>query len=445
MPHSDAGPSQILWGSVGCISLCSLLTVLAMSLPALGLPAIAASLGIANGTSIALVLASQVALAAVLLPLAGIGDWLGYRLVCALGLWVVFIGSIGSVISDSLPALLFCRVLQGIGCAAIFAVCSALIRDSYPLHRLGRGLANNSMMVSVSSALAPSVAGLLLAVGSWQLLFVVPGVLALLALLVGVRALPESVRGAQPPDPAGALLIALTFGSLVFGISLLSLGGSLASGVTVTAAGAILGVFLVQHQRHLASPLLPLDLLRIPAIGLSVATAFASFAAQNVALVALPFILLEALHYGPAQAGLLLSVWPAALLATTAGVGFLVDRTSAERLGTVGLAIASGGFTLAWFGARNPATLATALAVVGIGIGLFHMPNARLIVGSAPLQRRGMVGGLQATTRILGHAVGAAGAAFLLQDAGDLLLPLAVAAAVALGAAVLSALRLRRR
>lgn len=438
-------PVRTRWAAAGCIGMCSMLTVLAMSLPSVGLPTIARTLQIGDGASIGLVLACQAALAAVLLPLAGVGDWLGHRRVCALGLWIVVIGSLACALGNSFAVLMVARVVQGIGCAAIFAVCSALIRDSYPPEQLGRGLANNSMVVSVSAAITPPIAGVLLMAGSWRLLFVVPAVFAVGTLLFGVRALPRSAPGAHPPDLRSAALIALTFGPFVLGINLLSQHASLIAGFLAVAGGLVAGVVLLRQQHQLESPLLPLDLLRVPALGLSVATAFASFSAQNVALVALPFILQNTMHYGAATAGALLSIWPAAVLVATAFSGTLADRVSTERLGTLGLAITGAGFGLAALGGEaSPWLLGAAFAVVGSGIGLFQVPNNRLIVGSAPLHRRGMVGGLQATTRIIGQSMGAAGAAFLLQDSSHPLRPLAVASILAVGAALVSALRLRR-
>ena len=53
----------------------------------------------------------------------------------------------------------------------------------------------------------------------------------------------------------------------------------------------VAGVLLVRRQTHMASPLLPVDLLRIPIFALSIATSIASFCAQMLAFVALPFYL----------------------------------------------------------------------------------------------------------------------------------------------------------
>jgi len=66
----------------------------------------------------------------------------------------------------SLPFLLVVRAIQSIGAGASLSVMSALIRSVYPARQLGRGLGINSIVVSASSAVAPSLGGLVLLVAS---------------------------------------------------------------------------------------------------------------------------------------------------------------------------------------------------------------------------------------------------------------------------------------
>ncbi len=54
------------------------------------------------------------------------------------------------------------------------------------------------------------------------------------------------------------------------------------------------------------------------------------------------------------------------------------------------------------------------MALCGAGFGLFLSPNARMIVGSAPLARAASAGGLISTTRMTGQTLGATLAAALL-------------------------------
>src|SRR5690606_19608343 len=98
-----------------------------------------------------------------------------------------------------------------------------------------------------------------------------------------------------PFDFVSAILNALTFGLVISGIDGIGHG---ASGLSVAArigAGLLFGALLVRRQFKLPSPLLPVDLLRIPIFALSVSTSTCSFAAQMLAYVSLPFYLHDVL------------------------------------------------------------------------------------------------------------------------------------------------------
>lgn len=75
------------------------------------------------------------------------------------------------------------------------------------------------------------------------------------------------------------------------------------------------------------------------------------------------------------------------------------------------------------------------MALCGAGFGLFLSPNARLFVGSAPLERAASAGGLISTTRMTGQTLGATLAAALLALGSGSVPPL-----IAAGLAVIAGL-----
>ncbi len=87
----------------------------------------------------------------------------------------------------------------------------------------------------------------------------------------------------------------------------------------------------------MASPLLPVDLLRIPIFALSIATSIASFCGQMLAFVAMPFYLETASDIRRSQIGLLITPWPIAVAITAPLAGRLVERFPAGLLGGIGL------------------------------------------------------------------------------------------------------------
>ena len=67
-----------------------------------------------------------------LLPLASLGERIGYRRVYLWGLAVFTLGSVACALSQNMPELIAARVGQGFGAAGVFAVNGALVRFTYP-------------------------------------------------------------------------------------------------------------------------------------------------------------------------------------------------------------------------------------------------------------------------------------------------------------------------
>ena len=174
--------------------------------------------------------------------------------------------------------------------------------------------------------------------------------------------------------------------------------------------GRLVGAVFVRRQLRLPAPLLPLDLLRRPVFALSLATSISSFAAQSLALVALPFFLEDTLRRSETATGLLMTPWPlgTALIAPVAGR--LADRFVPGLLGSAGLLVMGAGLVLVAGDVGDPGTasLVWRLAICGLGFGLFQSPNNRLIIGSAPPERSGGAAGLQSSGRLIGQSMGTA-------------------------------------
>ena len=156
--------------------------------------------------------------------------------------------------------------------------------------------------------------------------------------------------------------------------------------------------------------MIALDLFRSPAFSAAGATGFATFAAQGLAFVALPFFFQEALGRTPLQSGLLLTSWPLAVAVVAPLAGRLSDRFSAGILATSGLAVLTAGLALYATLPPNPtgADIVLRGIVCGLGFGFFQSPNNRELIGSAPREKSTSAAGLLAAVRVSGQTVGAA-------------------------------------
>lgn len=442
----DGLPVPRRYWSAAAIWLALSMAVLDGAIANVALPTIAADLGASPATSVWIVNAYQLTITILLLPLAALGDRLGYKRIYIPGLVLFTLGSLGCALAHSLAGLIAARVFQGVGAACIMSMNAALVRATYPAKMLGRGIGYNALILSMSAATGPTLAALILSVGKWPWLFLINLPIGVAAVIVGMKSLPRAGGHGHPFDWIAAVLSGAMMGCTVFGFETFAResGGV---GAVLIAVGIGSGVWLVKREWGDPAPLFPVDLLKIRIFSMSIATSTVSFAAQMLAYVTLPFLFQSVMGRSAYQTGLLMTPWPLALGVIAPIAGRLADKVRAGLIGGIGLAIfAVGLFALSRLGNDPSAVdIAWRMAVCGIGFGLFQSPNNRTIVGSAPLNRSGAAGGMLATARLLGQTAGAVvvGVAFHLSGVRVGPSLLAASAVAALIAAGLSLLRLR--
>ncbi|MGC2085235.1 MAG: MFS transporter, partial [Bradyrhizobium sp.] len=341
--HPDGLPlPQRNWAIV-TIALGIIMAVVDGAIANVALPTIAHDLNASPAFSIWIVNGYQLAVTISLLPLASLGEIIGYRRVYLAGLVLFTFASAFCALSHTLLLLTVARILQGFGAAGILSVNSALVRYTYPHALLGRGIGINALVVAISAAVGPTIAAGILSFGTWPWLFAINVPLGFVTFALGARSLPYTNPAAHTFDWQSAALSAVTFGVGVSAIDSLGHGEAILTCVIELAVAVVAGVTLVYRQTHMTSPLLPLDLLRIPVFALSIATSISSFCGQMLAFVAIPFYLEGHFGYSPVQMGLLITPWPLAVAVTAPLAGRLVERVPAGLLGGIGLAIFAGG------------------------------------------------------------------------------------------------------
>lgn len=400
-----------------------LMAVLDVSMVNMALPDISRELQATPAQATWVLNAYQLVTLALLLPLATLGDIIGYRRVYRAGMLVFVVASLACTFANSLTTLVLARVVQGVGAAGIMSVNVALVRLIYPRNMLGRGMAINSMVVAMATVAGPPIAAAILSVASWPWLFAMNIPFALIALVLGRNnALPDTATKAEG---AGFSLLDVVLNGLMFILFLLgiqglgvdaqtSFGGSARTSFWVPlaelVAGVVVGVIYVRRQLRLTVPLLPLDLLRIPAFVLSLGSSAAAFCAQTLAYVSLPFLLLSVYGLSHIQAGLVLTAWPLGVVATAPFVGRLIGPRSAGLLASLGLLLLSTGLILLAVLPPHPsqADIVWRMIFCGVGFGMFQSPNNHIMVTSAPVHRSGAAGGMLSTARLTGQSLGVA-------------------------------------
>lgn len=447
--HPNGLPTPRRHFAVLAIAIGIAMAVLDGTVVNVALPSIVAELGTTPAAGVWVINAYQLVIVALLMPLASLGERVGYRRIYQVGVGLFTLGSLACALAETLPLLVAARVVQGLGGAAIMSVNGALVRHTYPDALLGRGVGLNGLVVSLSAAVAPSLAAGILAVGGWPWLFAVNVPFGILNLWLALRFLPRSEQSTLPFDWTSAVLSAVMLGLFFIGADSVIRGDAAVPAAIGIAISVAAGVLLVRRGRRQTAPLVPVDLFRDPVFSLSVGASICAFAAFTTAFVALPFYFQTVLGLDQVTSGLLMTPWPVALGVAAPIAGWLSDRVSAGGLGVFGMLLLTVG--LALLAAAGPETGAIGIgwrmALCGFGFGFFQAPNNRQMLASAPRSRAGAAGGMLATARLLGMTFGATVVALVFLLAAERAEPvgLGIGTGFALTAALLSGLRLSRR
>ena len=374
------------------------------------LPAMAVQLQANAASTVWIVSAYQLAMIATLLPLAALSEIVGYRRIFLAGLALFTLASLACAAATSLPLLVAARLVQGLGGSAIMSVNGALLRTIYPARQLGRGFGTNALIVAIGFSIGPSLASLILSMGSWRWLFAMNLPLGLAALWVGRRVLPHLSMRATQFDPLAALFCIGALGLLMLGLDEAAHAAPAVRLVSELGTGTLLLFALVRREAGRTASMLPIDLFRLPQFSLSALTAVLTFATQGLAFVGLPFYFEMTLGREPIETGFLMTPWAVAVGCMAPLAGRLSDRYAPGILGGIGLAILTLGLvTLLWLPpAASAWQISSRMALCGIGFGFFQAPNLKAIMASAPQHCSGSASGIVATARLTGQAIGAA-------------------------------------
>ncbi|QJU58180.1 MFS transporter [Sphingomonas sp. AP4-R1] len=434
-------PVPRLWFASAAMWIAIALMAIDTTIANVALPVIARELGTTASASVWIVNAYQIAITMALFPCAALGERMGYRLVYQVGLIVFLVGSLGCALSGGLWSLTVARCVQGIGAGGVMAVNGAIVRFTFSKASMGRGIGHNALVIAVATAAGPALAAGILEIAAWPWLFAINLPVGLLSLVIGWRTLPEQRGTVTPFDWRQALLSAAAIGVLALGFARLShLELGPATFLQIASGTAAFAVMLrsARAQRH---PILPVDLLGFRELRLAYLVSALTFAAQMMAMIALPFFLHAQYGFDTATVGLVITPWAIAVGITAFASGRLLENFPLEKLVFVGLVV----FAIGLMGialmpdSASLAALAACSALSGAGFGLFQTPNNRTMLAASPYERSGAAGGMQAAARLVGQTAGAAFAALALHLAGpaarsNILVAVAISSVAALTA-----------
>jgi EmrB/QacA subfamily drug resistance transporter len=348
-----------------------------------------------------------------LLSVGRLGDLRGQRSIYAVGLSIFVLACLLSGLAPSAPFLIGARALQAVGAAMMFGTTPAILTRAFPARRRGQVLGLHTMSVYLGLASGPPLGGWLTDILSWRAIFFANIPFGLIALGLTFRFIPRDkpTRVGETFDRVGAATYMLGLSSLLLALNQGHAWGWISPAVIACVALGLglLGLFAAIELR-VPSPMLNLELFRRRAFSASVLSAVLNYISFSATYFLLPFYLIQGRGLSPSQAGLVLTSQPIIMALTASFSGAFSDRVGSRLPATAGMLILSTGlFFLSRAGPTAPLVyLVGALAIIGLGIGLFTSPNSSAVMGSVPADRRGIASGVLATARTLGNVLGVA-------------------------------------
>ncbi len=399
------------WLAVATVCVGAFMGQLDASIVATALPFIRTNLHASIASVEWVVLIYVLVLAGTVAAVGRIADRVGRKLLYTYGFGVFVFGSAACALAPSLGLLVIARLVQAVGAVMLQANSYALIRDVLPAGRLGTGLGVQGAAQAFGLCVGPALGGALTALGGWRLIFLVNIPIGLIGLALGLLFLPRSTHHDPTSriDPYGTLLLAAIPAAVLAGLSFAAQSGTAAwvePGLVVVACALLIGA--LARQRSAPGSVVDAALIRVPAFDAGVAAAMLSYAVLFGTLVGVPFYLENSLHVGAGQTGLELSSLPVALALAAPLGGAIRDRVGPRFPTGLGMLLTAAGMALLAVSATRADLTVVALAVAGVGMGLFVAANNAATMFAAPQERAGSAGGLLNMTRGLGTALGVA-------------------------------------
>jgi nitrate/nitrite transporter NarK len=224
--------------------------------------------------------------------------------------------------------------------------------------------------------------------------------------------LAESRGPAKRLDLVGLALVSLGLFALVFGLVRGNAHGwSSPAELAELIGGAALVVAFIAWESRVAAPMLPLQLFT--SRGFSAVNAASLL--MSLGMFGSIFLLAQFLQnvqgFDPLAAGLRTLPWTAMPVLVAPLAGPLSDRIGGRPLLVTGLILQGAG--IGWLGLELTVGMSYGSMLVpfilsGVGMGLFFVPVASVVMGSVPADMQGVASGANNGIRELGGVLGIA-------------------------------------
>ena len=342
------------------------------------------------------------ALGSLLLIGGSLGDVLGQKRVFLVGVAGFGLTSTLCAVASSIPELCVFRSMQGVCAALVTPSALAVIIHVFPEDERARAIGTWTALSSIVGVIGPFVGGVLIAAGSWRLIFLLNAPLVLVTVTLIARGVPPSASAGIGGrlDFLGAILAAVALSGSVFAVTEEPARGWSTLVIGSLAVGVLGAMAFIVHEARARAPMLPLSLFRERNFAIGNVATLTAYLGLGGVIFLLPVFLQEVSGYSPVQAGLALLPVTSLMIVLSRRFGALADRIGSRVLISLGALVAACGLLLLVRvdqRADYVSEVLPALLVFGLGLAMLVAPLTATVLGAVEEDHAGIAAAVNTT------------------------------------------------
>lgn len=347
-------------------------------------------------------------LAASVLYLGAIGDRYGRRKLLLCGAVLTIPAGLASAYAPNIEFLIGARFVAGLAAGLMFPTTLSLLSALWRGAAQTRAIALWSGVGGGAAALGGVIGGAMLEVFWWGSVFLFALPLAVVVIVLALRALPAKAGEEDVPvDHLGGVLSVIAVASLIMGIQTLPNGFSTSMGL-LFATALVAGVLFFWRQKRAPRPLVDLDAASVPTFWVAALAGTITFGSLMGALFLGAQFTQNVLGYDSLKAALMTLPMSLMLIIISPFAGRMVQARGSRVTLAFGLVVVAVGFIImivTWHEGASVFVVLLSYAVVGAGVGACATPAAHALMASLPVSRAGMGSAFTDLTRDFGGAI----------------------------------------
>lgn len=381
-------------------SLTVMLVVMNTTMFNVALPKVSTEFALTSSTSAWIITGYSVVFAIATITYSRLSDFVPIRQLLTTGLTLLGIASIIGFVSNNFTMLLFARVLQAAGAAAVPGLAMILITRYIPKSRRGKSMSMISSAASLGFGLGPVIGGAVTEYMGWNFLFIVTG-LVLIFIPLFHKVLPAEDKKKVYFDILGGILTAAGVTGFLLFLTSYSL--------VLLAVGIVAIILLSIRIRKHNHPFIEPKLFQNKGYLLLNGIGFAAYMTHFATLFIMPLLLVQVFQKSSAEIGLL--IFPGAILSAVASrfIGKIIDQFGNSvliRFGHLFLCLAAILFT--FFSTVSPTAILFVYMFMSVGFTSLTSSVANEISRVLPSDSVGTGMGFSQLSQFVGGATGVA-------------------------------------